>query len=122
MNLTFVEVTEFTNVVQHYFGGDEGLRVFQNALLEQPERGDVMMGCGGLRKARWPDPRRGKWTRGGLRIIYLHVPEAQHVLLLDVYDKDESSDLTSKQRAALATLAAQLRKEIIRTYQGRKQG
>ena len=46
---------------------------------------------------------------GGLRIIYLHVPEAQVVLFLKVYDKDEAEDLTPEQRRALAQSAKILR-------------
>ncbi len=33
-----------------------------------------MPGCGGLRKIRYADPQRGKGKRGGLRIIYLFIP------------------------------------------------
>lgn len=116
MNLTFVETTGFTSVVQEYFGGDEGLRMFQSTLLQDPERGDLMPGCGGLRKVRQRDPRRGKGARGGLRIIYLYVPEARHVLLLDVYDKAEANDLTTQERKVLAALAARFREEIIHAY------
>ena len=41
-----------------------------------------MPGCGGLRKVRIADPRRGKGKRGGIRVIYLHVPEASVVYLM----------------------------------------
>ena len=68
-----------------------------------------MRGCGGLRKMRWPDPRRSKGKRGGLRIIYLHLPEAQIILFLKVYDKDEVDELTFDERKALAQIAGELR-------------
>jgi hypothetical protein len=42
----------------------------QNALLDNPEAGDVIEGTGGLRKVRHGDVRRGKGKRGGLRVIY----------------------------------------------------
>ncbi|MDP2792518.1 MAG: hypothetical protein Q8O25_00290 [Sulfurisoma sp.] len=32
----------------------------QNALMENPEAGDVIEGASGLRKLRHADPRRGK--------------------------------------------------------------
>ena len=72
-----------------------------------------MPGCGGLREMRRPDPRRGKGKRGGLRIIYLHVSEAQVVLFLKVYDKDEAEDLTPEQRRALAQPAKILREAAL---------
>lgn len=118
MKLSFVEALDFTEVVYEYFGNDANFVAFQEALLANAERGDVMPGCGGLRKTRWRDVRRRKGTRGGLRIIYLHVPEADRVLLLDVYDKDEVDDLTSSEKRLLASLAQAYRDEVHRA-QGR---
>lgn len=114
LKLTFVEALGFTDVVYEYFGTDAEFRAFQEALLVNPERGVVMPGCGGLRKARWPDTRRGNGTRGGLRIIYLHVPDVDRVLLLDVYDKDEAQDLTKDEKRALSALAQEYRDEVRR--------
>lgn len=111
MKLSFVESSDFTSIVYVYFGNDAEFAAFQEALLANPERGDVIPGCGGLRKARWRDRRRGKGGRGGLRVIYLHVPEADRVLLLDVYDKDEADDLTSYEKRALKNLADSYRSE-----------
>ena len=45
--------------------------------MADPEKGDVIKGCGGLRKVRVADPKRKKGKRRGARIIYLHVPEAR---------------------------------------------
>ena len=56
---------------------------------------------GGFRKMRWPDPRRGKGTRGGLRIIYYHFIEDAQIWLMTLYAKDELKDLTSAQKKAL---------------------
>ena len=117
MNLSFVETLDFTDVVYDYFGSDTEFMTFQNALLSNPERGDVMPGCGGLRKTRWRDTRRGKGSRGGLRIIYLHVPDAARVLLLDVYDKDEADDLTPQEKRFLTSMAQSYREEARRGQQ-----
>jgi len=113
MNVAFAETTpRVTDDIQAYFGGDEAYREFQNYLAAFPERGDVIQGCGGLRKVRWSDPRRGKGKRGGLRIIYLYVREVRMIGILDVYDKDESADLTADQRKALGDLAHRVRDEF----------
>lgn len=64
-----------------------------------------MRGCGGLRKLRWPDVRRGKGKRGGLRVIYLLVPELEMAVLIDVYNKDEADDLTTEEREIFTNLA-----------------
>ena len=121
MNLTFIETSAFTKSVDDVFGTDDELRLFQEALLAFPEMGDVMPGCGGLRMVRWRDPRRGKGTRGGIRIIYLLVREAQSVLLLTAYNKDRIENLTSQQRHVLASLADEFRAELLAKHLDRKQ-
>ncbi len=85
----------------------------QNEIAERPDKGKVMPGCGGLRKLRFNDPNRGKGRRGGLRVIYLYVPEARRVDFFDVYGKDEKDDLTPKEKKILSDLAKRIRQEAI---------
>ena len=68
MNVTFVELGQFTRLRPEFFPDDEHFREFQNGLMYNPRLGPVIPGCGGIRKIRWPDSRRGKGKRGGLRI------------------------------------------------------
>src|SRR5665213_3031193 len=110
MKLTFVEAPWFTERLKARMG-DESYRAMQNAIAEHPDKGKVMPGCGGLRKLRFADPSRGQGKRGGLRVIYLHVPEACRVDFLDVYGKDEKDDLTPKEKKILADLAKKVRRE-----------
>ncbi len=109
MTLGFVETRLFMSVRDEYFAGDASYSALQQALLKDPAAGAVIPGSGGLRKIRWPDPRRGKGKRGGLRVIYLHVSEAQIILFVRVYDKDDTNDLTADERKALALFAAEYR-------------
>jgi hypothetical protein len=89
---------------------DDGYRELQNELTNNPELGDLMPGTGGFRKLRWGDKRRGKGRRGGLRIIYYYFPSDQQIWLMTLYDKNEASDLTSKEKKALqAAIAAELK-------------
>jgi hypothetical protein len=104
MKKTFVETRDFTDWVKEYLC-DEALSDLQRELLTDPDRGSVMPGCGGLRKLRVADPRRGKGKRAGARVIYLHVAEADVIFLMDIYGKDEQSDLTADQKKVLNTLA-----------------
>ena len=103
MEATFCEFPGFHDEIPDHFGGDEEFRLFQIALMANPTMRDVIPGAGGIRKVRWPG--RGHGKRGGLRIIYLHVPEFQRLLLIDVYFKGEQDDLTVVQRARLADYA-----------------
>lgn len=86
--------------------------------MRAPEAGRVMPGCGGFRKFRWRDPRRGKGTRGGIRVIYLYCSDVLVVLLADAYDKDEASDLTEEQKTELARLAGIVREELRKASYG----
>ena len=112
MNLLFVETRGFSSNLSDYFEDDESYRRFQEFLMENPEAGAVMKGCGGLRKVRWQHPRRGKGKRSGLRVIYLHLPEFAVLGLVDVYGKNEAEDLTSPERRILSQLADGFRSDI----------
>ena len=96
------------------FWDDDAYAAFRKLLLAQPDRGTVMPGCGGLRKVRFGDPRRGKGKRGSTRVIYLHVPEVNWIYLLDIYGKDEKDDLNAGEHKVLRLLAEQVKKEAIR--------
>ncbi len=96
MTLTFIEYEGFTRAFAAYFGSDDAYAAFQKHSLEEPARGVVMQGC------------------GGLRLIYLYVPEAHTVAFLDVYDKDDAEDLTQEQRRVLAYAAGQIRDELLK--------
>ena len=121
MNKTFIEFAEFTEWVKVYLP-DDVLTAMQRELLADPEKGDVMPGCGGLRKLRIADPRRGKGKRGGARVIYLHVAETQAIYLMDVYGKDEQEDLTVDQKRILKRLAEDIKRSAIRAAGASKKG
>jgi len=62
--LTFIETKLFTRLIGDYMSDEEYL-VLQNALMANPEAGDLIRGSGGVRKVRWSLTGRGK--RGGRR-------------------------------------------------------
>lgn len=109
---TFIETTGFTRWAVESWP-DDALANLQRELLNDPEKGEVIPGCGGLRKLRAADPKRGKGKRGGARVIYLHVPEARIIFLIHVYDEGEKDDLTAAQKRVLQELAAAFRREAI---------
>ena len=69
MKALFKELPAFSRFRADYLT-DEDFRGLQNLLMENPLAGEVIEGAGGLRKVRYADARRGKGTRGGLRVIY----------------------------------------------------
>lgn len=117
--LLFVESVMFTKQVRTFLD-DETYREFQNELAGNPEKGSVMQGCGGLRKARVEEPRRGKGKRGGCRIIYLHIPEVNRIDLLAVYSKDQQDDLNDGERKRMTALAERARREALARRPARK--
>ena len=116
MNILFVEMPWFTKRLKSRLP-DAAYREFQQELLRDGELGDVMPGCGGLRKARWGERGRGKGKRSGVRIIYLLIPEAYRIDLIDIYGKDEKDDLSAKEKKLLAAMVKEARKEAIEAYQ-----
>jgi hypothetical protein len=100
MKALFIELPAFIRLRADYLD-DEGLRALQNALMENPEAGDVIEGTGGLRKVRHADPRRGKGKRGGLRVIYYWWNGRRQFWLFTLYDKDEMDDLSAKEKKVL---------------------
>ena len=110
MKATFIETTGFTEAITELLP-DHAYARLQQRLMENPDSGRVMPGCGGLRKIRAADPRRAKGKRGGARVIYLHVRAAARFYLLDVYGKDEKDDLSANEQKQLRQLAERLKRK-----------
>ncbi len=85
------------------------LNLIQADLLNNPARGDLVQGLGGIRKARCSNPGRGKGKRGGYRFLYLYLETRHHIHLLYLLDKDEQEDLTNDERKSLRALVSQIR-------------
>lgn len=85
------------------------LSTIQADLLKNPERGDLVQGLGGIRKARIGNPARGKGKRGGYRYLFLYLENRGHIHLLYLLDKDEQVDLSSDERKALRALVGAIR-------------
>jgi hypothetical protein len=82
-------------------------------LAANPLSGVLIKGTGGLRKMRIGLEGRGK--RGGGRVIYWFHSEGLPVVLLAIFAKNQASDLTAKERAALSRIADQLLQDFRRT-------
>lgn len=88
---------------------DEILREIQNDLLQDWERGNIVRGLGGIRKARAANPTRGKGARGGYRYMHLYLEHRDHIHLLFLLDKGEQEDLDTEQRKSLRRMVAELK-------------
>jgi hypothetical protein len=101
--LEFIEFPGFTRrlLVLAKEHADEVLLQIENDLLDNPERGAVIRGLSGVRKARVADPVRGKGKRGGFRYMYYYIERDGQVFLLSIFNKDEQEDLSPEQKAEL---------------------
>lgn len=103
MHAVFVELTGFARHRADHLD-DAGFRELQQWLMQQPERGDLIVGTGGLRKVRCADGSRQRGKRGGLRVIYYWWPEGGQFWLFTVYGKGVQDDLDPAQRQLLSRL------------------
>ncbi len=71
-------------------------------LAEDPTRGVLLKGTGGVRKFRYAPEGRGK--SGGVRIIYYFHSQAMPVYVLAGFAKNEKDNLTTSESNALRKL------------------
>jgi hypothetical protein len=92
--MVILETPVFTGRVTALLS-DEDYRKLQLHLIARPHAGSLIPGGGGLRKLRWSTGQKGK--RGGLRFIYYWAVGKSRILMLMVYAKSETGDLTLEQ-------------------------
>jgi hypothetical protein len=103
MEAVFIELPAFERHREEYLSDDD-FKTLQKALLTTPKAGAVIEGTGGLRKVRFGDRRRGKGSRGGIRIIYYWWIGGAQFWLFTLYDKNEMTDLSPQQKKILKEL------------------
>jgi hypothetical protein len=80
-----------------------------------PSDGDVIEGTGGARKLRFAGKGRGK--SGGYRVITFYSGPNIPVFLLNIFSKNEKTDLPPKERQELKVILTKL----ANTYKGKRE-
>lgn len=80
-------------------------------LVQNPQRGDIVKGTHGVRKARVADPGSSRGKRGSYRYLYLYLEHAGRIHLLYLFSKDDQSDLSPEQTKIIGELSRQIRRE-----------
>lgn len=93
MSMTFIETTVFTHQVTEYLSDDEYAEM-QRYLADNPGKGVLVPGGGGVRKIRWSGSGRGK--RGGTRTLYFW-DSGECIYMLFMFKKNERSDISKEQ-------------------------
>jgi mRNA-degrading endonuclease RelE of RelBE toxin-antitoxin system len=88
---TVVETPLFQKLWPVYWSEEERGE-FAAFLSSNPEAGDVVPESGGIRKVRWK--RQGVGKSGGVRVIYFTRNEAEELVLLTLYSKSKTDNLT----------------------------
>ena len=108
--IQFIETTGFTDLIRK-LGLETDLHVLQQELLENPTRGKLDPGTGGLRKIRMPDSSRGKGKSGGARVHYLYLPKPAVIYLVFVFTKDEIDTLSPSQKKQVRRVTQAIKRE-----------
>lgn len=103
--MEFIETQTFTRMVTALLS-DVEYGELQNVLVENPERGDLIKGGGGIRKLRHATQGRGK--SGGVRVIYYWIKDDHQIYMLVVYPKSQKDNLTHRETAILRELVKEL--------------
>ncbi len=88
---------------------DADQKLLEEALLQNPQLGDVIEGTGGARKMRIQLEGRGK--SGGGRVIYVDVFEMEKLYFLLAYPKNVQDNLTPDQKKMIRKLVEAIQKE-----------
>ena len=89
--LSVVETALFQKQWPLYWTEDER-GAFAAYIAEHPTAGNVVPGSGGIRKVRWG--RAGSGKSGGVRVIYFTRATEGEVVLLTLYAKSKTDNLT----------------------------
>jgi hypothetical protein len=92
--------------------GDDDLQELQSAILASPDRYPIVRGVEGLRKIRFAPSREARGKRGAYRVGYVRFREYGFILLVTVWDKNDKSDLSARDRNALAAIVRDIRRAL----------
>lgn len=106
----FVESGIFSKQIQNV-GGEFLVRI-QSDLVQNPERGALVKGTHGVRKARVADPDSARGKSGSYRYLYLYLEHAGRIHLLYLFSKGEQADLSPQQKQIIGALSQEIRKEL----------
>lgn len=104
----FVESKTFSKQVREL---GEVLTSIQSDLVGNPERGAIVKGTHGVRKARVADPAASRGKSGSYRYLYLYLAHAGRIHLLYLFSKGEQADLSPQQKQIIGALSQAIKKE-----------
>ena len=110
MTREFIIMSEFDKNWKNMGLLDKDLKILQEELTLNPQKGDVIQGTGGLRKIRISFDGKGKSGSG--RVCYVDFVVYEKIYLITAYPKKEKENLTKSERNAIAAMIAELEKAL----------
>src|SRR5258708_2100131 len=105
----FIESKIFSKQVREL--SRELVVTIQSDLVQNPERGDIVKGTRGVRKARVADPASPRGKSGSYRYLYLYLERAGRIHLLYLFSKGAQADLSPQQKQIIGALSQAIREE-----------
>ena len=109
MTRTFIFTEPFRKCLAAMGLHDEELKLLEDILLENPQKGDVIEGTSGARKMRIQMNGHGK--RGGGRVIYVDIFEKEKLYFLFAYPKNVQANLTEQQKKVVRQMVEAIKGE-----------
>ena len=103
---TVAEMDSYVKSVEYVWDKDTQAE-FKTYISQNPLKGDMIPGTGGLRKIRWQSSGHGK--RGGSRVIYYVYNENHPIYLLYVYPKNVKTNLTEKEKKLFKVVVTKIK-------------
>jgi hypothetical protein len=100
MHMTIVQLSGFVSEWRHFRLTDEDLQALEAQLLQNPQRGAVMAGTGGLRKMRFAPPSCHTGKSGAFRVAYVYFVDRDVIVLMSMFAKSDQANLSAAQKAA----------------------
>lgn len=105
--MVFIETSMFTRQIKQIATDDE-LKELQKALIESPNKGELIQQTGGLRKVRMATGFQGKSSSA--RVIYFLATQ-EIIYFVMAYPKSTKENLTDAEKAELRKLTKLLKDE-----------
>jgi hypothetical protein len=103
--MTVIETPSFLRDAKRLMDEAERLEIIA-FLARNPDAGDILQGTGGIRKVRFA--REGGGKSGGYRVVYFYYSPDIPLFALNIFAKNEKSNVTQAERNALRELSALL--------------
>lgn len=106
----FIETPEFQNMCKRLKVSDQHIRTLQQELLDDPKKGDLIVGTGGARKIRLGNERTGK--SGGFRILYTDFSTFGLIFFWIIISKSDADNINSEEKKFIKNMNAEIKNTL----------